>query len=125
MFVRNDTMIKSVVPKLPFIDKQQTVDFYVNRLGFTSTADYGDYMIMHLEGAELHFLLYRDLDPAKSDFMIYLRVEGIELMYEVFQKKGIGIHPNGKLSDKPWGQKEFSVIDPNGTLLTFGEAVEV
>jgi len=44
-------------------------------------------------------------------------------MYQMFQKKGIAIHPNGKLEVKHWKQKEFSVIDPNGTLLTFGQAI--
>lgn len=117
-------MITSVVPKLPFIDKQQTVDYYVNQLGSELRSDYGDYLIMSLEGAELHFFSYPNLEPAKSDFMIYLRVnEGIEVMYQTLQKRGIAIHPNGKLADKPWRQKEFSVIDPNGTLLTFGQAI--
>jgi hypothetical protein len=45
------------------------------------------------------------------------------MMYQMFQKEGIVIHPNGKLEDKPWKQSEFSVIDPNGTLLTFGQAI--
>src|SRR5687768_360854 len=106
-------MITSVVPKLPFIDKQQTIDYYVNQLGFTLRADYNDYIIMTLEGAELHFFSYCELEPGKSDFMIYLRVnEGIDVMYQMFQKKGIAIHPNGKLTDKPWGQREFVITDP-------------
>jgi hypothetical protein len=35
-------MITRVVPKLPFIDKQQTIEFYVNGLGFNLQFDYGD-----------------------------------------------------------------------------------
>jgi len=117
-------MISRVVPKLPFIDKQQTIKFYINQLGFKLRSDYGDYLIIDLPAAELHFFAYPELDPGKSDFMIYLRVDnGIEEMYQIFQKEGVLIHPNGKLEVKPWGQKEFSILDPNGTLLTFGEAV--
>jgi len=67
-------MITSIVPKLPFIDKQQTVDYYVNRLGFKLRSDYGDYLIVDLEGVELHFFSYPKLEPGKSDFMIYLRI---------------------------------------------------
>ena len=33
------------------------------------------------------------------------------------------IHPNGSLEIKPWGQKEFSVLDPDNNLLTFGESL--
>ena len=77
-----------------------------------------------LPAAELHFFAYPELVPGKSDFMIYLRVDnGIEEMYQIFQKEGVLIHPNGKLEVKPWGQKEFSILDPNGTLITFGVAV--
>ena len=117
-------MITSVIPKLPFIDKQQTIDFY-KMLGFTLRSDYGDYLITDLEGVELHFFSYPALLPAKSDFMIYLRVDAdIETLYQTFRQKGIAIHPNGTLEDKLWKQREFAITDPNGTLLTFGQAVE-
>jgi hypothetical protein len=117
-------MISRIVPKLPFINREQTLKFYINQLGFILRADYGDYIIIDLPDAELHFFAYPGLQPGKSDFMIYLRVdEGIEMMYQKFQEEGIVIHPNGKLHDKPWRQKEFSIIDPNGTLLTFGQAI--
>lgn len=116
-------MITTAIPKLPFIDSQETRHFY-ERLGFTLKSDYGDYLIMGLDGVELHFFSFPTLVPAKSDFMIYLRVdEGIQDLYNSFQEKGLAIHPNGELEDKPWGQKEFAMIDPNGTLLTFGESV--
>jgi uncharacterized glyoxalase superfamily protein PhnB len=117
-------MISRVVPKLPFIDKQETIQFYVDRLGFTLRSDYGDYVIIDLQEAELHFFSFPALVPGKSDFMIYLRVsEDIKTIYERFQKKGVAIHPNGKLEDKGWGQREFAIIDPNGTLLTFGQSI--
>ncbi|MEJ7644704.1 MAG: VOC family protein [Chryseolinea sp.] len=115
-------MISSVVPKLPYIDKQQTVDFYVGKLRFTLQSDYGDYLIMALHSVELHFFSYADLKPAKSDFMIYLRVnEDIEALYKQYQTDGVEIHPKAELDDKPWGQREFAILDPNGTLLTFGQ----
>ena len=63
-------MITSIVPKLPFINKEQTIDFYVNRLGFKLASDYGDYFIILPDNAELHFFAYPTLNPTKSDFMI-------------------------------------------------------
>ncbi|MDB5013164.1 MAG: Glyoxalase/bleomycin resistance protein/dioxygenase [Daejeonella sp.] len=117
-------MISRIIPKLPFIDKQQTLQFYVNQLGFVLQSDYGDYLIIDLANAELHFFSYPELKPEKSDFMIYLRIDdGIEKMYQIIQEHGVKIHPNGKLEDKPWGQQEFAIIDPNGTLLTFGQSI--
>jgi uncharacterized glyoxalase superfamily protein PhnB len=116
-------MITSVIPKLPFITKQQTIDFYV-QLGFTVQADYGDYVIMKETHVVLHFFSYPTLQPGKSDFMIYLTVAAdIEKLYQNFQATGIAIHPNGALEDKMWQQREFSILDPNGTLLTFGQSL--
>lgn len=116
-------MISAVIPKLPFINKDETIDFY-NTIGFQLDADYGQYLIFSLEQTELHFFSHDNLNPKKSDFMIYLRVNAeIEKLYNKLIDSGISIHPNGKLEKKPWNQIEFSIIDPNGTLLTFGQFV--
>lgn len=116
-------MITAVIPKLPFIDKQKTIEFY-KHLGFILQSDYVDYLITRSAAVELHFFSYPTLVQAKSDFMIYMRVENnIETLYQQLQQKGIAIHPNSKLEDKPWKQREFAIIDPNGTLLTFGQAI--
>ena len=85
-------------------------------------ADHGDYLITKYQELEIHFFSFETLVPEKSDFMIYLRIENeIEKLYQEIQDQGIEIHPNGKLETKPWHMKEFSLIDPSGTLLTFGE----
>ncbi len=117
-------MITCAIPKLPFIDKRKTLDFYLALLGFTMGADYGDYLILNRDAAELHFFAYPTLVPAKSDFMIYLRIDaGIETLYQQWATANPAIPRLGKLERKPWGQIEFPVIDPNGTLLTFGQGV--
>jgi uncharacterized glyoxalase superfamily protein PhnB len=56
--------------------------------------------------------------------MIYLRIDSeIEKYYNKLQDLNVEIHPNGKLETKPWNQKEFAIVDPNGTLLTFGQSL--
>ncbi|CAD5250571.1 MULTISPECIES: VOC family protein [unclassified Imperialibacter] len=116
-------MLTSVVPKLPFINKQETVNFYVNQLGFTLRSDYGDYLIMDKDGVELHFFSFPTIVPAKSDFMIYVRVDSdIESLFEKCRQGSSAVKIISRLESKPWGQKEFAIADPNGTCLTFGEA---
>lgn len=115
-------MITRIIPKLPFIDKQQTIDFYVEKIGFTLRSDYGDYLIMDLGNVELHFFSYPTLAPSKSDFMVYLRVDSdIETLYEKCSHEISPAKCLARLEAKPWRQKEFSLGDPNGTLLTFGQ----
>ncbi|MES2812464.1 MAG: VOC family protein [Bacteroidota bacterium] len=117
-------MITAIIPKLPFIGKNDTVDFYVNKLGFTLNSDFGDYFIVSKDTFELHLFSYPGLEPSKSDFMIYIRIENnIEIFYKKLQEAKVEIHPNGNLEKKPWGQIEFSILDPNGILLTFGQSL--
>ena len=116
-------MITQIIPKLPFINKEETLLYFTEKLGFSMVSDYGDYCILKINSEEIHFFEYKNLDPKKSDFMIYLRIEKIDEFYKNLQTKNVEIHPNGKLETKPWNQKEFSLLDPNGTLLTFGESI--
>jgi uncharacterized glyoxalase superfamily protein PhnB len=116
-------MITTVVPKLPFIDKQKTIDFYVIQLGFALMSDYGDYFIIKADAAELHFFSHPKLIPSASHFMIYLRIDNeIEVFYQNVITKNTKIL--SKLDAKPWQQTEFAITDPNGTLLTFGQAAD-
>ena len=117
-------MITSAIPKLPYIDKQTTIQFYTAQLGFTLTANYADYLIMTKDAAELHFFAYPTLQPHKSDFMIYLRVDkDIQALYNQWKNVSPPIPRIDAPTLKPWGQIEMAIIDPNGTLLTFGQAV--
>ena len=115
-------MITTIIPKLPFINKEETINFYVKYLGFVLGNDYNDYVLLHLGKLEIHLFQYPTLDPSKSDFMIYVRVDwDIEKFHDKLTQSNVrGLR---KLETKPWGQKEFSLIDPNGTQLTFGQQV--
>ena len=116
-------MFTSIIPKIPFINKEKTLDFYLSQLNFKLISDYGDYLILVKDNLEIHFFSYPSLEKEKSDFMLYIRLTEIEQFYQNLIDKKMAIHPNGKLETKPWKQKEFSIIDPNGTLLTFGESL--
>jgi uncharacterized glyoxalase superfamily protein PhnB len=79
---------------------------------------------MDKDNIELHFFLFPKLEPRKSDFMIYLRIDNdIEGLHAEYLKNSQSIRFIVKLETKPWGQKEFSIADPNGTCLTFGQAI--
>ena len=114
-------MLKSVCPKLPFRNKTATKEFYLHQLGFTEISDYGDYLLLKKDEVEIHFFEFKELNPAENYGRVYLRVSEIEKLYEILIQNGVSIHPNGKLETKPWNQKEFSILDPDSNLLTFGE----
>jgi len=118
-------MLTTVHPKLPMRDKAATRAYYVNQLGFEDIgqADYPDYLMVSKDQVELHFFRHSDLDPAVNDGQVYIRVNGIEEWYGQLQQNGVSIHPNDPLQVKPWRQKEFSLLDPDNNLLTFGQSV--
>jgi hypothetical protein len=111
-----------VIPRLPAKDLEQTRVFFEKHLQFTTEGVFPDYLIMEKGEIELHFFQFADLDPLSNYAMVYLRMdEGIEEFYADLLRRNVPIHPNGPLETKAWGMKEFAVLDPNNTLLTFGQ----
>jgi hypothetical protein len=118
-------MLKSVNPKLPMRNKAITKDYYMNQLGFTDIGlqDYADYLILKKDEVEIHFFSFKDLNHRENYSGVYIRLNHIEEFYQSLLDQKVAIHPNGPLQTKPWGQKEFALLDPDHNLLTFGEAV--
>jgi catechol 2,3-dioxygenase-like lactoylglutathione lyase family enzyme len=116
-------MLEHAIPKLPMRNKAKTLDFYTRHLDFACVSDYPDYLIIRKDTVELHFFAFADLDPASNYGQIYVRTSAIDTFYQHLIQKGAPIHPNGALTAKPWGQKEFSMLDPDNNLLTFGQAL--
>jgi hypothetical protein len=118
-------MLLQVHPKLPMRNKLITRDFYLNLLSFQdiSAHDYDGYLILKREQVEIHFFEHKSLNILENYGQVYIRVSNIDGVYSQFVNSGVPIHPNGKLELKPWMQKEFSILDPDHNLLTFGEAI--
>lgn len=116
-------MLTALIPKLPSRDLQATLAYYVDQLGFAVNGQYPDYLIVERDGLELHFFHHPELDPLTNDGQLYIRVRDIDALYRSLVDRGVTIHPNGDLANKPWGQREFALLDPDRNLLTFGQAL--
>ena len=119
-------MLTAIIPKLPMRDKATTRTYYVDQLGFAvfGTEDHEGYLMLERDGLQLHFFAHKDLDPKANYGQVYLRTDAIEELYRSLVDRGVAIHPHGALQFKPWGQKEFALLDPDHNLLTFGDAVQ-
>ena len=117
-------MLFAISPKLPMRNKAVTRAFYTTRLGFTDigNADFEGYLILKKDQVELHYFEFKELDPKENYGQVYIRTHAIEALYQSMLEQAVEIHPNGHLETKPWGQKEFSILDPDHNLLTFGES---
>lgn len=97
---------------------------YYTLLGFEiSQNDFQGYLMMKKDALEIHFFEFGDLLPKENYGQIYIRCTNINSIYETYKKARIEIHPAGHLTEKPWGQKEFSLLDPDHNLITFGQTL--
>lgn len=124
-FVENMLMLTDIHPKLPMRDKLATRNFYVNQLGFREigTVDYDGYLMVAKDNIQIHFFEFKGLDPKENYGQVYIRTNDIAALYQAFFDNNVSIHPNGAMQTKPWGQKEFALLDPDNNLLTFGQSV--
>ena len=116
-------MLTDINPKLPVRDKNVTREFYVNKLDFIEIGNYEGYLMVKKDNIEIHFFEFKKLDPKENYGQVYIRTNNIDGIYKSMLDKKIEIHPNGKLQTKPWGQKEFALLDPDSNLLTFGQSL--
>ncbi len=118
-------MLITIIPKLPMRSKPVTREFYVSQLGFADigSADYDGYLLLKKDHIEIHFFEFKDLDPAANYGQVYIRTNDIETLYQSLTDNHARIHPAGHLQSKPWGQKEFAMLDPDNNLLTFGQSL--
>ena len=116
------------IPTLPSRSISMTAEFY-ERLGFDGGAHQfnSEYGIFRRGDIELHFFTHKELVPAESSAGCYLRVLDVESIYRAIslvQLPRAGIPRMDSLEDKPWGLREFAVVDPDGNLLRIGQVIQ-
>jgi hypothetical protein len=118
-------MLTAINPKLPMRNKAITRDYYINKLGFrdVGSTDYDEYLMVQKDNIEIHFFEFKDLNPKENYGQVYIRTNEIDKLYQSLLNNKVSIHPNGPLQIKPWQQKEFSLLDPDNNLLTFGQGM--
>ena len=118
-------MLTTIIPKLPMRSMAATKNFYINKLGFKNVGnvEFDGYLMVEKDNIEIHFFEFKEIDAKENYSGVYIRTDNIEDLYKSFVADKINIHPNGALASKPWGQKEFALLDPDNNLLTFGQGI--
>jgi hypothetical protein len=115
------------IPILPSRSVSETLTFF-RRLGFDGRiVGNGDSYAMLTRGTiELHFFTHSELRPADSCACCYFRVLDVKEMFDAFALAKLprkGIPRMDALEDKPWGMREFAIVDPDGNLLRIGQVL--
>ena len=118
-------MLTSINPKLPMRNKAATREFYIDKLGFSffGNADYNGYLMVEKDSIQIHFFEFKELNPFENYGQVYIRTNNIEEWYKQAIDKKLMMPKTGHLEAKPWGMKEFSLLDPDHNLLTFGQDI--
>lgn len=114
-------MLSAIHPKLPMRHQDETFLFYTTKLGFTRFGNHFDgYLMVQRDDIQLHFFAYPTLDPLTNYGQVYIRTSNVQGYYNFVTARGVEATPPQL---KPWGVIEFSLLDPDHNLLTFGQTI--
>jgi catechol 2,3-dioxygenase-like lactoylglutathione lyase family enzyme len=117
------------IPILPARNLHETRAFY-ERLGFRAAGwwpeEFGGYAILIRGDAAMHFFLFKDLSPRENYGQCYWPADDVDAFYA--ECMAIGLPASGEprlipVEDKPWGMREFAIVDPNGNLIRVGQQI--
>lgn len=132
-------MFGKAIPNLPARDLDATAAMFA-RVGVSETHRYDGYSILERADVELHYYAKADLDPATTAGMAYIRVTDVDSLYaEVLDAgfevlapdvlgerwdRGASLERISALEDKPWGLREFALLDVDNNLLRIGQPLQ-
>lgn len=108
------------IPVLASLDIKKTVAFYKTKLGFNRIGYLDDnYAVIARDQFVVHFWKCDDkIHPENTS--CYVDVKDIDTLYTELKTQDV-IHPNGTLEDKPYGMREFAILDLDGNMIKFGQ----
>lgn len=128
----------AAIPVLPVRDTRKAARFYAARLGFVVDHVDAGYAILVRDRIAIHLWAATDRswearagDPllvsGAETFLAgsascRVAVDDSTALCARYRAAGV-LHPNGALSDKPYGLREFAVLDLDGNLITFFERI--
>lgn len=126
--------LKAAIPVLPVRAISDAARFYAAKMGFRIAYEDDGYALLARDQIEIHLWAATDTaweqreggKPVVSGAETFLagtascrvHADDIDALFESFRGADI-IHPNGSLADKPYGLREFAVLDMDGNMITF------
>ena len=114
----NPTQFFQGAPILHVPDVKASVAYYTDILGFVS--DFGDenYAVVWRDNSAVHFV--KDTTPP-TGVRLFQWVRDVDAVYS--ELKGRGVVAAGP-ADRPYGIRDFSILDLNGVGVVFGQDIE-
>ena len=112
-------------PSLVTAKFHETWEFYTEKLGFRTACECDSYVhLVHASGAQLGVLrheidgAYAELVSATDGRGFWINLDVADADAELARLSAAGVEVVTPLEDKPWGDRQFVVRDPNGVLIS-------
>lgn len=109
-----------IMPGLPMNDVPAGVAWYRDVLGFSVNYQQDDIGVIDRDKARI--LLIARTEKHTGIGSCYVYINDADALYTEFCAKGVQIEKEPV--SRPWGLREFEVIDPEGNSITFGQPFE-
>jgi predicted enzyme related to lactoylglutathione lyase len=107
-----------LIPTLAVSSLKQAVEFYVSKLGFELQLQSGNYVAVERDSVKIGFVYDKSAVKAYRP-SFYIQMVRIDEYYK--QVKATGVKLTAELKTSSSNMREFSLMDPDGYTLIFGE----
>lgn len=118
--------VKKTQHVLAVNDLDASEKYFIEKLGFTLKSRIGGWSFLSLDSFHLMVghcqgeMLAKD--TSNHSYFAYVNCEGIDELYGEYRERGVEF--TQRISDKPWGLREFGVVTPEGHRIMFGQEIK-
>ncbi len=102
-------------------DMPAALAYYRDKLGFAVSFTWEEpprYICLGLGDAAIHLNAYV---PPAGPSHVCIFCKGVDVLYDQLIARGVAIEE--PIADQPYGMRDFTVIDPDGHRLVFGQSI--
>ncbi|MBL0163687.1 MAG: hypothetical protein IPP82_08650 [Xanthomonadales bacterium] len=115
-------MFKNLIPKIFYANLQDGLDFFVGGLGFEIRHQDASLAVIEREGAKA-YLVENAACAALDRPELSIDTDNIDEIFKEMSARSPGLlHPNSSVvTRKPWGSREFAMLDKTTVCVIFRE----
>ena len=120
--IKSSVRISKLIPTLYTLKIEETIEFYVQILGFTCETYNSDLGWANLSFGHIELNLSIPITDLQNEIVrgtnsFYFITEDVEMFWETVKEKAKVCYP---IEDFQYGMREFAIYDNLGNLLQFG-----
>jgi hypothetical protein len=117
-------MMQRLVPKIFFDRMADGLDLFVGGMGFKVLHQDANMAVVERDGAKAYVIESPEF-AARDRPEIAIETDSIATLHaDIAARRPDLLHPNGRdVTEKPWGFKEFALLDKTGVCVIFRQPV--